>query len=120
MELMINKKIKNKLLLIVLILLVLLVLTQNSYASFMGREIIVNDLNDVEETIEIGNQIIKAVKDYKIKYGNYPEKLEGLVPEYFAEVPKTKMKKLDRDNYNRKCSIYIGNLDMVLETASLE
>ena len=51
----------------------------------------INTLQDVEDTIEIGNRLVKNIEKYKNKYGKYPEKLEDLVPEFYDKVPKTKM-----------------------------
>ena len=36
-------------------------------------------------------KLIKVCNLYKDKYGNYPEKLEDLVPEYYSRVPSAKL-----------------------------
>jgi NADH:ubiquinone oxidoreductase subunit K len=49
-------------------------------------------------TIEVNNkiasqraeQVISAVKQYKMEYGQYPDMLQKLVPEYLPSVPKAK------------------------------
>ena len=56
--------IKNKLFYLFFLILFLININK-SHAYFFYKEIIVNDLNDVEETIEIGNKIIKAANNYK-------------------------------------------------------
>ena len=69
----------------------------------------INTLQDVEDTIEIGNRLVKNIEKYKNKYGKYPEKLEDLVPEFYDKVPKTKMKYYDNNNFNiryKKYSFY--------------
>lgn len=38
---------------------------------------------------EVGNKIVKALEMYNQDYGQYPENLEMLVPQYLSEVPKT-------------------------------
>lgn len=52
----------------------------------------INTLQDVDDTIEIGNNLAKEIERYKNKYGDYPENLEDLVPEFYDKIPTTRMK----------------------------
>lgn len=45
--------------------------------------------NEIEDGIEQGERIIKAIESYHQDYGNYPESLTGLIPEYLNEIPLT-------------------------------
>jgi hypothetical protein len=38
---------------------------------------------------EIGDQLIKAIEEYKHTYGNYPESLSELIPEFLYSIPLT-------------------------------
>lgn len=42
-----------------------------------------------EEDIRRGNEIATAVRSYDRDTGNFPEKLDDLVPKYINEIPKT-------------------------------
>ena len=65
----------------------------------------INTLQDVEDTIEIGNRLVENIEKYKNKYGEYPKKLEDLVPEFYDKVPKTKMKEyLEKNARKSKAS----------------
>ena len=51
----------------------------------------INDLQNIQDTIVIGEKLIDNIEKYKAKYGQCPEKLEDLVPEFYDKVPKNKM-----------------------------
>jgi hypothetical protein len=42
-----------------------------------------------KENIRRGNRIVAAVRAYEKDHGNFPDKLEQLVPTYLDEIPKT-------------------------------
>jgi len=49
------------------------------------------------------DQLVTYCEDYKQKYGNYPEKLEDMVPEYFDE---DRLKKLEYDKSDHPPSFH--------------
>lgn len=45
------------------------------------------DSHRVKESIRRGDEIVAALKQFKNDHGDYPEKLEQLVPQYLEAIP---------------------------------
>ena len=58
-------------------------------------------LSVVRQRIQRGNDIVMAIEAYNNKHGQYPERLEQLVPDFLRVIPEPGLEEGDRYSYRK-------------------
>lgn len=80
---------------------VLMVACAGDYDITSGGALSEEARSVVRQSIQRGNDIVMAIEAYNNKHGQYPERLEQLVPGFLRVIPEPGLREGDRYSYHK-------------------